>query len=117
VRIAADGAVEVASAGHLPPYLDGREIELPGALPLGAEERVRYATTRFALEPGSRLTFYSDGIVEAQNANGELFGFERGRELSTKPVAAIIDAAKQFGQQDDMTAISITRAAVFATAA
>jgi phosphoserine phosphatase RsbU/P len=116
-RIAADGAVEVANAGHLAPYLDGKEIELPGALPLGVEEPVHYATTRFTLESGSRLTFYSDGIVEAKNAKGELFGFERSRELSTRPVAAIVDAAKQFGQHDDMTAISITRAAVFATAA
>ena len=116
-RIAADGVVEVANAGHLAPYLDGKEVEIPGALPLGVKEHVQYATTRFTLEPGGRLTFYSDGIVEAQNAKGEMLGFERSRELSTKPVEAIVDEAKQFGQQDDMTAISITRAAAFATAA
>jgi serine phosphatase RsbU (regulator of sigma subunit) len=58
---------------------------------------------------GSRLTFYSDGIVEAQNPKGELFGFERSRQISMEPVAAIVEAAKQFGQQDDMTVIAITR--------
>jgi serine phosphatase RsbU (regulator of sigma subunit) len=58
---------------------------------------------------GSRLTFYSDGIVEAQDAKGELFGFERSRQISMEPVAAIVEAAKQFGQQDDMTVIAITR--------
>jgi sigma-B regulation protein RsbU (phosphoserine phosphatase) len=34
-RIGADGRVTIANAGHLSPYLDGREVELPGALPLG----------------------------------------------------------------------------------
>jgi hypothetical protein len=116
-RIAANGQVAIANAGHLPPYLDGREVELPGALPLGIKPDVDYETIRFSLPAGSRLTFYSDGIVEAQNARGELFGFERGRELSTQPVAVILEAAKEFGQQDDMTVIAITRDAAIATAA
>jgi serine phosphatase RsbU (regulator of sigma subunit) len=42
----------------------------------------------------SRLTFYSDGVVEAQNNNGELLGFERSRELSFRPAAEIASAAK-----------------------
>jgi serine phosphatase RsbU (regulator of sigma subunit) len=116
-RIAANGQVAIANAGHLPPYLDGREVELPGALPLGIKPDVDYETIHFSLPAGSRLTFYSDGIVEAQNARGELFGFERGRELSTQPVAVILEAAKEFGQQDDMTVIAITRDAAIATAA
>ena len=108
-RIFADGSVVMANAGHLPPYLDGHEVGVPGALPLGAKAGSRYEIVRFQLPRGSRLTFYSDGIVEAQNAKGELFGFERSRELAMEPVAAIVDAAKQFGQQDDMTVIAITR--------
>lgn len=107
--IHADGSAALASAGHLPPYLDGKEIELPGALPLGVQSGARYRTVRFRIEPGSRLTFYSDGIVEAQNQQGEMFGFDRARELSTQPAAAIVEAAKQFGQQDDMTVVSIDR--------
>ena len=113
-RIFPDGAVVLANAGHLPPYLDGREVEIPGALPLGAKAGTRYETIRFQLPRGSRLTFYSDGIVEAQNAKGELFGFERSREISMEPVEAIVEAAKQFGQQDDMTVIAITRDAAAA---
>ena len=108
-RIFPDGAVAMANAGHLPPYLDGLEVEIPGALPLGAKAGTRYETVRFQLSRGSRLTFYSDGIVEAQNATGELLGFERGRELSTEPAVKIVKAARQFGQQDDMTVIAITR--------
>jgi len=116
-RISANGAVMIANAGHLPPYLDGREVTMPGALPLGIQADMRYETTGFQLPAGSRLTFYSDGIVEAQSAKGELFGFERSRELSRQPVAAILEAAKEFGQQDDMTVIAITRDKAVATAA
>ncbi|MGB3631940.1 MAG: PP2C family protein-serine/threonine phosphatase, partial [Terracidiphilus sp.] len=108
-RIFADGSVVMANAGHLPPYLDGHEVGVPGALPLGAKSGTRYEIVRFQLPRGSRLTFYSDGIVEAQNAKGELFGFERSRELAMEPVGAIVEAAKKFGQQDDMTVIAITR--------
>lgn len=110
-RIFPNGAVELANAGHLPPYLDCMEVEIPGALPLGAKAGTQYETVRFQLPRGCRLTLYSDGIVEAQNPAGELFGFERSRGLSMLPVAKIIEAARLHGQQDDMTAISITRAA------
>jgi hypothetical protein len=104
-----DGSVVMSNAGHLPPYLDGQEVAISGALPLGAKAGTRYETIRFQLPRGSRLTFYSDGIVEAQNPKGELFGFERSRQISMEPVAAIVEAAKQFGQMDDMTVIAITR--------
>jgi hypothetical protein len=116
-HIAVDGRVTVANAGHLSPYLDGLEVELAGALPLGIKSRVRYETKHFHLGPGSRLTFYSDGVVEAQNQRGELFGFERGRELSMQPAAAIAAAAKNFGQRDDITVVAITRESAIANAA
>jgi phosphoserine phosphatase RsbU/P len=108
-HIFSDGSVVMSNAGHLPPYLDGQEVAVSGALPLGAKSGTRYDTIRFQLPLGSRLTFYSDGIVEAQNPKGELFGFERSREISMEPVASIVEAAKQFGQVDDMTVIAITR--------
>jgi len=116
-RISADGWVTVANAGHLSPYLDGLEVELPGALPLGIVSRASYETTRFYLPVGSRLTFYSDGVVEAQSQKGELFGFERGRAISTQSAAAIVEAAAQFGQSDDITVVAIQRMAAIASAA
>ena len=116
-HIASDGTVTIANAGHLSPYLDGQEIELPGALPLGIKGGAIYETAQFQLLLGSRLTFYSDGVIEAQNPQGELFGFERGEKLSTQPAAAIVEAAKQFGQSDDITVVAITRTAVAAIAA
>jgi len=115
--IRADGRVSIANAGHLSPYLDGEEVELQGALPLGVKGGAFYETSHFYLAPGSRLTFYSDGVVEAQNQKGELLGFERGRELSTQPAAAIVEAAKKFGQSDDITVVAITRQAAIAHAA
>jgi hypothetical protein len=105
------GAVTIANAGHLPPYLDGNEVELPGALPLGINDGTHYETAQIQLSAGSRLTFYSDGIIEAQNKNGQLLGFDRGRELSVQDAKAIVDAAKGFGQQDDMTVIIVERLA------
>ena len=115
-HISATGRVSVANAGHLSPYLDGREVELQGALPLGVKSGAHYETTNFHLAPGSRLTFYSDGVVEAQNAKGELFGFERGRAISTNPAAVIVEAAKEFGQSDDITVVAITRQVAIANA-
>jgi hypothetical protein len=108
-RIAGDGHVTIANAGHLSPYLDGREIELAGALPLGVEGGGQYETASFELRRGSRLTFYSDGVVEAQNQKGELFGFDRAKAISAEPAAAIVEAAVRFGQSDDITVVTIKR--------
>jgi hypothetical protein len=116
-HIAANGMVTIANAGHLSPYLDGREYELTGALPLGVLSGAAYESDHFFLAPGSRLAFYSDGVIEAQNRAGELLGFDRGRELSTEPAAAIVEAAKRFGQEDDITVVTIERAESVASAA
>lgn len=106
-----EGMVTIANAGHLSPYLDGKEVELAGALPLGIAESGTYESKRFEIRHGSRLTFYSDGVVEAQSKTGDLFGFERARTMSTRPAAAIVDAAVAFGQEDDITVVTIERLA------
>jgi hypothetical protein len=109
-HISREGLVTIANAGHLSPYLDGKEVELAGALPLGiAEGGGVFEPKRFELRPGSRLTFYSDGVVEAQNKKGELFGFDRAKAISTKPAAAIVAEATRFGQEDDITVVTIER--------
>lgn len=116
-HIAAHGWVTIANAGHLSPYLDGQEVALPGALPLGVVNGANYETTQFHLAHSSRLTFYSDGVVEAKNSRGELFGFDRGKAISTQPAADIVQAAIQFGQSDDITVVAIERLQAIATAA
>jgi sigma-B regulation protein RsbU (phosphoserine phosphatase) len=114
-HITAGGIVTIANAGHLSPYLDGEEVALPGALPLGILGGATYETLSFPLAPGSRLTFYSDGVIEAQNAKRELFGFERARSISMQPAAAIAEAAREFGQNDDITVVTIERLSVMET--
>lgn len=108
-RIDADGTVTLANAGHLPPYLNGREMEVAGALPLGVKVGTQYPAMRFRIDMGSRLTFYSDGVVEAQNRKQELFGFDRSREMSTRSAMDVAEAAQRFGQQDDITVVAISR--------
>jgi sigma-B regulation protein RsbU (phosphoserine phosphatase) len=116
-HIGKDGRVGIANAGHLSPYLDGLELDLPGALPLGIVADQEYEATSFQLAAGSRLTFYSDGVVEAQSQTGELFGFERAKDISTQPAAAIAEAAARFGQSDDITVVAIQRQAALMSAA
>lgn len=115
--IAPDGMMTIANAGHLSPYLDGGEVELPGALPLGITSAVRYETRQVQLPQGSRLTFYSDGVIEAQNGEGELFGFDRAREVSGEAASEIAKQAQQFGQMDDITVVAIRREEAVASAA
>jgi len=47
--------------------------------------------------------------VEAQNAKGELFGFERAKAMSQEPAAEIARSAVEFGQSDDITVVTIER--------
>lgn len=66
----------------------------------------------FSLNAGDRLTFLSDGVIEATNANRELFGFERTQVISGKPAMTIANAARDFGQEDDITVLTLQRTAL-----
>jgi hypothetical protein len=112
----ADGALVLSSAGHLPPYLNSQEIPLPGTLPLGALADATYEEVRLYLHPGDRLLLMSDGVVEARQPSGELFGFDRVYNLSNQSAFYIADAAKEFGQEDDITVLTIRRLAPVVTA-
>ena len=106
-HLSAGGRLIMASAGHLPPYRNGRELPTPGALPLGMLANLTYAPVIVQLRPGDRLTFVSDGVIEAQNKSGELLGFDRTQDLSTKSAAEIAEIASSFGQVDDITVVTI----------
>lgn len=112
-RITQDGMVTIANAGHLSPYRNGTEVAVEAGLPLGIVPGAEYDEIQFLLGPDESLTFLSDGVVEARNASGELFGFERTLRISNSGATAIAQAAKDFGQDDDITVLSITRAAGF----
>ena len=76
-------------------------------LPLGIVAGAEYTETTMQLEPGDTLTFISDGVVEAQAATGELFGFDRTRAISQESPDQIAAAAQQFGQQDDISVLTL----------
>jgi Stage II sporulation protein E (SpoIIE) len=107
MRIDRSGSVELANAGHLPPYINGKELELDGALPLGALPHSSFPANRLQLREGDLALLVSDGVVEARNASGELFGFERTARLSAEPVETIARAAQDFGQEDDITVLTL----------
>jgi hypothetical protein len=101
------GEVTIANAGHLSPYLDGAEVSVSAGLPLGVIASIDYELATLLLPDSARLTRLSDGVVEARSAAGELFGFERTAELSRFSAPEIADRAYEFGQQDDITVITL----------
>jgi hypothetical protein len=107
----ANGELVLANAGHLPPYLNSQEVELPGGLPLGVLPDNIYEEVRLYLHPGDRILLLSDGVVEARHPSGELFGFDRVHNLSNQSAFYIADAAKAFGQEDDITVLTVRRLA------
>jgi hypothetical protein len=111
LRIDGDGRVTLANAGHLPPYLNGEELPMEGALPLGMIEGAEFSVMKFQLTANDRLLLMSDGIAEAQDEHGQLFGFERIQAMvrQSATVAALAGAAQRFGQEDDISVLSITR--------
>ena len=64
------------------------------------------------LHEGETLTFYTDGILEARNPEGELYGFERLSALigSNPTIEQMVEEARKFGQQDDITIFRVTTA-------
>lgn len=112
-RLDADGTVTMANAGHLPPFLNGQEYPLEASLPLGLINYMHYTEVAMKLKPGDQLSFYTDGLLEARSATGELYGFDRLAALfATRPTAQqATEAAIQFGQDDDITVLTLTRLA------
>lgn len=108
IRVTPNGFLTLSNAGHLAPYCNGKEIALPPGFPLGLVHGVDYSETTCELAPGDILTLLSDGVVEARNSQGELFGFERTAAISVQPAESIAQAAQSFGQEDDITVLSLT---------
>jgi hypothetical protein len=114
VRIDPEGHATMANAGHCQPYLDGREVELPAGLPLGLVDGMTYDEIAVEILHGQQLTLVSDGVVEARNDRGELYGFERLSDLMRdRPTAEhVANTAIDFGQDDDITVLTVTRLAM-----
>ncbi|MGA9587799.1 MAG: SpoIIE family protein phosphatase [Terracidiphilus sp.] len=111
MHVASDGKTTIANAGHLAPYLNGKELAMTGNLPLGLNASITFDQITIQLKQKDRLLVITDGVIEAKNAKNELFGFNRARSISHLPAAFIVKAAEIFGQDDDITVVSISRVA------
>lgn len=122
------GELKLLNAGHPPTYLlrrgEVREITLPGC-PLGTLDRT-YGQLTVGLEADDVLVWLSDGLIEATDAAGEVFGYERitaalaGQASSAAVVrdrlmAALGRFAGDSGASDDRTLVVVRYGAPAAT--
>jgi sigma-B regulation protein RsbU (phosphoserine phosphatase) len=122
----AAGGVEVCNAGHLPPLLIGGErvqsIDATG-LPLGAFCDEQFATSRVRVEPGQTLLLYTDGLSEARDNAGQMYGIHRihglARGLKGSRPQGLIEVClkdltafrKNAPAEDDLTIMAVCRTA------
>jgi serine phosphatase RsbU (regulator of sigma subunit) len=116
LRVDPEGDVIVANAGHLAPYCNGLELNIEGGLPLGLSAHSNYPETTFSLNASEQLTLLTDGVVEARGKGGELFGFARTQAISGEDAEKIALAAQKFGQDDDITVLTLCHTVVPAAA-
>ena len=111
LRIEPDGRCVIAGAGHPSPFVGDREVQIISGFPLGLFPGVAYEEVELILQPGETCMLYTDGLTEARDKSGEIFGEERLAKLfAIWPTAQqAADAAIQFGQDDDVTVVSLTR--------
>ncbi|HEY1984887.1 MAG TPA: SpoIIE family protein phosphatase [Terracidiphilus sp.] len=110
-RLTDRGQLTLANAGHLPPYLNGIEIELGGSLPLGLVDTLAYDQATLEMAVGDSFVLLTDGIAEAQNEERVLLGFSRVASMLRQGATArgVADIAQGHGQNDDLTVIRVTR--------
>jgi serine phosphatase RsbU (regulator of sigma subunit) len=123
---AEERSVGLCSAGQTQPVLmsaktsEATLVETIGdTFPLGILEDASYEETRLQLEPGDKVVFYTDGIVEAMNKRQEIYGFERLQEviktskadtaeaLMNDIIKSVSDFTGDAPQHDDLTLIVV----------
>ena len=120
------GTLTYANGGHTAPYVrraDGSVIPLAftGGVAMGVMEDLEYSQDSFQVAPGDTVFFYSDGVSEAMNENGEEFGVERMAEvLANTPAGSpeevnnvMFESVRSFAgetpQSDDITCLTLCR--------
>ena len=107
ILIERTGQCTAVNAGHLSPYLNGVELPFTGNLPLGVVRDAELDVLALQLAPQDRLTLFSDGVIEAMDQTGTLFGFDQTRRISGSDAREIAAQAQRFGQQDDITVLTV----------
>jgi serine phosphatase RsbU (regulator of sigma subunit)/anti-sigma regulatory factor (Ser/Thr protein kinase) len=125
------GCLRYANAGHCLPYLTTAagvtQLHATG-MPLGALPDMQYEEHETVLAPGDSLLLYSDGLVEAHNPAGEMFGFPRlkqiversrgSQQLIDKCIAALrAFVGPDWEQEDDIMLVTLQRCAGWRTLA
>ncbi len=98
-RLLQTGEMELINCGHVPPLLvSGDSITRleEGNLPVGLVAGAEFQATRMQLKPGDRLLLVTDGVTEAEDAEGEFFGMERLESCGKNGFAAIEQAVTEF---------------------
>jgi predicted ester cyclase len=115
-----------ANAGHDPPYVHrsgdyAEELRARG-MPLGLMAGMEYEEEEISLGGGENVLFYSDGLVEAHDPQGEMFGFPRLRALVAEhgEEGSLVDFLMEelysflgegWEQEDDITLLTLQRSA------
>jgi serine phosphatase RsbU (regulator of sigma subunit) len=117
------GSLRFANAGHDVPYLHrnsaAEELRARG-MPLGLMPGMAYEEKEIELDVGEAALFYSDGLVEAHDPKGEMFGFPRLRALVAKHIEEeplgdfLLEELYSFvgegwEQEDDITLLTLRR--------
>ena len=111
VRLEEKGRLTLANAGHLPPYVNGTEVQFPGSLPLGLADSTAYEQTSLEMAAGDAIVLLTDGIAEARDNQGALLGFGRVESMLRAGATArnVAEIAQQHGQDDDITVLRVAR--------
>jgi phosphoserine phosphatase RsbU/P len=114
-RLRRDGELEFVNCGHVPPlFVCGGEVIRPshGNLPVGLLPDASYESDRYSLHSGDRLVLVTDGVTEAENAEGEFFDNERLEIAARKgTMKDIFNAVSEFCAgtplSDDCTVVEL----------
>ncbi len=105
-RLLGSGELELINCGHVPPLLisgDGVTKLEDGNLPVGLVPGADFQAARLQLKPGDRLVLVTDGVTEAEDAEGEFFGMERLETCCKDGFAAIEQAVTDFRRDTALT--------------
>jgi serine phosphatase RsbU (regulator of sigma subunit) len=120
------GSLRYANAGHDLPYVhhgDGAEELRARGMPLGLMPAMSYEQKEVVLDAGVSVLLYSDGLVEAHDPKGEMFGFPRLRALvaehgeEERPLGEFLleelysFVGEGWEQEDDITLLTLERSA------
>ncbi|MBX9600610.1 MAG: SpoIIE family protein phosphatase [Bryobacteraceae bacterium] len=125
-KLGPDGEAEMLNAGHCPPLL----LQESGVTPVAASgppvglldlDDSAHAVQRFHVQRGDSLLLYTDGVIEAMNAEGDDFGLDRLMQVSghlrgappNQVVSAVLEHLRAFlrstPRNDDLTALALRR--------